>query len=190
MLPATEQYLIVGIVWTIFFSVIYIDKKYVYTILTNLKLKEDDNAFHNEHGIGDIVPFIKLYFPKADIVPISFDQFNKRIKKCNDLATQLSTIIKKNRNVFILVSTDFSHRADIQTTLSRDLYSEKVINSFDPVKVNTIHSDNTAGLITLFFTLNEVGVYKTHIFSNTNAKNFDIKTPDDDITSYFFTYQY
>ena len=41
MLPATEQYLIVGIVWTIFFSVIYIDKKYVYT-----KLKGIENCYN------------------------------------------------------------------------------------------------------------------------------------------------
>lgn len=171
-------------------GIINVNKKYFNKIKDHIDISIDPYLFHNEHGIGTLLPYVKKYFPNAKIVPIVMDEFKKQVSLCNDLSEVLSGIIKRDKKSFLIISTDFSHRADLNTTKKRDKISMKTLNSFDVNQVKNIYSDNNVGIITLFFIAEKLLKKNTHILYNTNSVEFTGNYDIDDITSYFFSYQF
>ncbi|MBN2546315.1 MAG: AmmeMemoRadiSam system protein B [Spirochaetes bacterium] len=165
------------------------NKNYIDKIKKGLNLKEEPYAFHKEHGISALVPYINHYYPKALIIPIVMDEFNKQITICRKLSKIISEIMKNNDKTFLIISIDFSHKADIIHTLERDKIAESVLNSLNPDRINEMYSDNNVGLFTLFFTCNELNMKRNHIFFHIDSQSYTNRKLND-ITSYFFTFQY
>lgn len=165
------------------------NKKYINKILNRLNIKEDRYAFHKEHGIGTLIPFINYYYPDARIIPIVMDEFNKQISICGKLSGIISGLMEKDDKSFLIISVDFSHRVNLSKTKKRDAITRDALNSLDPDRVNEIYSDNNVSLFTLFFTCNNLNLDANHIFCNIDSQSY-IRKNLDDITSYFFTFQY
>ncbi|OHD17800.1 MAG: AmmeMemoRadiSam system protein B [Spirochaetes bacterium GWD1_27_9] len=162
---------------------------YTNKILKELNIKENEYDFHLEHGIASLIPFIKYYFPESNVVPIVMDEFNKRISLCYKLSSIISQILQKHKNCFLIISSDFSHGGDRELTDKRDLLTNISLQYFDKDKINGAYSDNNVGLITLYSTLEKLKVNKIHFLNHTDSEIFTgIK--QDNITSYFFTFQY
>lgn len=170
-------------------NIVKTNKNYIKKILKKLYIKEEQYAFHNEHGISALIPFINHYYPEAKIIPIVMDEFNKQIGLCKKLSDVISEIMLKDQSSFLLISVDFSHRADLTKTKKRDKISKASLNSLDPDRVNEIYSDNNVSLFTHFFTCNNLGLNKNHILCNIDSQSY-MKKGLSDITSYFFTFQY
>ncbi len=165
------------------------NKNYIKKILEKLDIKEDQYAFHKEHGISALLPFINHYYPDAKVIPIIMDEFNKQIGICKKLSEVISELMLKDENSFLLISVDFSHKADLVKTKKRDIITQNVLDSLNPDRVNEIYSDNNVSLFTLFFTCNDLGLNNNHIFCNIDSQSYTGKKLTD-ITSYFFTFQY
>jgi len=176
--------------WQIDNKFIKVNKKHIKRIKKKLKIDEDRYAFHKEHGISTLLPFIKKYYPGAKIVPIVLDEFNKQIGKTLQLSEEIYKIVKKNKNTFVLISIDFSHWADRPVTDERDKKSSNIILNLNMEKINSIYSDNNTGLILLFDLCNKSNIKKSHIFCHTDSEKFSRIKQENDITSYFFTFQY
>ncbi len=170
-------------------KIVRTNKNYTGKIRKGLDLKEEPYAFHKEHGIGALVPFINHYYPGAEIIPVAMDEFNKQISVCRKLSKIISGIMEKDDKSFLIISIDFSHRADIVLTNKRDKIAENVLNSLNPDRINNMYSDNNVGLFTLFFVCSELDLNKNQIFCHTDAQTFTGNKLDD-ITSYFFTFQF
>lgn len=170
-------------------KVVKTNKKYIRKILKKFKIKEEQYAFHKEHGISTLIPFINYYYPEAKVIPIVMDEFNKQIGICKKLSEVISEIMIKDESTFLLISVDFSHRADLAKTKKRDLFSKDALNSLNPEKVNEIYSDNNVSLFTLFFTCKDLGLNENHILCDIDSQTYTKKDLPD-ITSYFFTFQY
>jgi len=159
------------------------------SIMKSLDMKEDNLAFYNEHGIEAMLPFINHYYPDADIVPILVDEKRKCGTLNMKLGDSLCRIMKKHDDIFLLISTDFSHGTGRGKTDMNDMRSLKSITtlSFSPVRPV---SDNTAGLMILYRVCETLGIKNTHLFCHTDAGKYTLMDQGNNITSYIFTYQY
>lgn len=171
------------------FGIIKTNKKYVKQIEKELSLKDDDFAFKYEHGINDIVPFIKKYYPDSQIVPITADQIYKNNSTTIKLATLISKIMKKDKNTFLLISTDFSHRENLINTEKNDKKSIEALKSFDINRLNEIYSDNMVGLYVMLLAGNSLNRKNVDIVCNTNSY-FYSGEQQDNITSYIFSFSF
>lgn len=156
-------------------------------ILHGLNIKEDDNAFYNEHGVESLLPYIGHYFPEADIVPILLDEKHKHMARINTLTDVLHGIMEESMEIFLLVSIDFSHGGNSTATTARDKKSRCALMSLD--KKKKVISDNNSGLAVMFEICERLGGKKTHIFCHTDSEKFAPENREN-ITSYFFTFQY
>ncbi len=76
-------------------------------------------AFEKEHSIEVQIPFIQTVLPKANIVPLVIGQIS--FEDCQKLAQALYDIVGEREDIFVLVSTDFSHYHDYETARRIDL---------------------------------------------------------------------
>src|SRR4030042_5814544 len=100
------------------------------------------------------------------------DEFNKQITVCRKLSKIISGIMIKDDKSFLIISIDFSHRADLLETDKRDIIAGSVLNSLNPECINEMYSDNNVGLFTLFFVCNELNLNKNHIFFHVDSQSF------------------
>ena len=83
-----------------------------------------DYAIKNDHGIMNILPFIKQYFPNAKITPFSIPA-NFSLDKTKNAVENLNKILPDNS--FILASVDWSHYLPKNVA---DFHDEKSIRTF------------------------------------------------------------
>lgn len=166
------------------------EKKHIDFIMSGLGLEDDREAFRYEHGVQVMFPFIAKYFPAAKVVTIVLNENKKELGGALKLADTLTTITKCAPDVFILLSIDFSHKADPVITAKRDLMSREVLLDRNRQRVRKIYTDNNIGLYTLFTITKQLGITNTHIFSHTNGSIYTGEDLGPETTSYFFTYFY
>jgi MEMO1 family protein len=161
------------------------DKECIAYVLKRLRLPEDPEAMHLEHGVGALLPYIKHYFPKAKIVPIVIDEKNSKITDINRLAQAVHNLMKNRKDLFLLISTDFSHHADPETTEKRD---EKTIHFLERpalARIPLVYSDNNKGLRVLAEVYQWFDLNAGSLLCHTDSFRYGGKEADD-ITSYFF----
>lgn len=157
-------------------------------IMKKLDLADDPRAFYYEHGIGALLPFINHYFPNADIVTILIDEKRRNRALCRKVAAALSPVLRENDTSFLLLSADFSHDADIATTLIRDNTTRKLLLDPEPDKAFFIHSDNTGGLAVLFSLFEHIPNVKPRILFTSNSAVISGEYEISNVTSYFFVF--
>ncbi len=97
-----------------------------------------DYAIKNDHGIMNILPFIKSYFPEAKIIPFliplrfSFDD-------AKNLAEKLNKILPDNS--FVLASVDWSHYLPKNVADFHDAKSIRVFLNFEEQNFSNIEVD-------------------------------------------------
>lgn len=163
------------------------NKALIRKFMDDLDAPEDKTAFENEHGIGALLPFISLYFPDTDIVPILIDEKFISMRRAHALADSIADSMRKDAGIFLILSADFSHRCSRTATDENDRWSRRSLITLN-AEVKKI-SDSNAGLDILYRTCRDLGAARTHILCHTDSEKF-VSAPLSDITSYFFTYQY
>ena len=160
------------------------------------KLKEaldariDDAAFASEHGVSTLAPYIKKYFPQAKISAVIYSgepPLNQPLAEdlCNAVSSCLNLAEPQKDGVFLLVSSDFSHHQNPETTKKRDARSRLFLEN--PQKESWLLAvcDNRPAMYLLDKLLPEDA--QTAILYNTNSYELCHKDPDD-TTSYFFCF--
>ncbi|MGI5065017.1 AmmeMemoRadiSam system protein B [Treponema putidum] len=148
----------------------------------------DDSVFVYEHGVSTLIPYIKNYFPDAKVVAVAY--FGEPPVNMN-LAVKLYEAVKevfsvKDKDSFLLVSTDFSHKSDMEKTDKKDAKSRYFLTSLKPSAWTLGICDNRPAM----YVLSKLFTEKTQctIQRATNAYKLSDETDPEDITSYFFTY--
>lgn len=175
--------------WDMGSDIIKVNRKYCSEILNSLKIREDRRAFHMEHGIYALLPFIKKYFPHSKIIPILLKQKKIDLKKIAILKDSISKILTKDKNSFLLMSIDFSHHAGKKITETRDKKNIFALKNIDTESYNRIWCDNTTGIKLMYKIIRDLKLNQSSIFCHTDGSKYLNKNLED-ITSYFWVYIY
>lgn len=170
-------------------AVVRVKTAYVEKIRKDLRIREDRDAMHFEHGIGALIPCLHRYFPEAEIVPIVLDETRRSMKEIGILEESIVDIMKTDPGAFLLISIDFSHGAGITTTMERDKKNEAYLRSLESEKIFHVYADNIGGLSILEKTVRSHGPADCVFLYHTDSYRFSGKQPEN-ITSYFFTYYF
>jgi len=144
-------------------------------------LKVDEEAIGNEHSIMSEVSFIKKIFPQAKILPIILKP-TVSPEEAGDLAKKLFET-KKNKNILILASVDFSHYKNSETAQKNDKESIAAITNFSMDKIYSLDIDSPASIYTLleYSRLNQAGF---ELLNNSNSAILANKPELESTTSY------
>ncbi len=153
------------------------------------RAKPDPDAFHLEHGVGAVVPYISRYYPESTIMPILFDWRHPDGSAAKKTADCIADILRKNQRVFVLFSIDFSHHAGRELTDTRDALSKESLLNPHTKPPLQVHCDNTTGILVLFDLIRRFELQGTHLFCATDGGKY-LGKDFDDITSYFFMFYY
>jgi MEMO1 family protein len=135
-----------SLAWQTPFGILEADAGAVHRLQAKLHCQPDPEAFSNEHSVGALVPFIKYYFPDAQLVPIlvrsgagreSLDALHNALKGMDD------------GNTHFLLSSDFSHGKNPSEASTLDRESERVIKAQAYGEVWNLDHDCRAGLYVL-----------------------------------------
>jgi len=96
--------------------------------------ESDDVAHGQEHSIEVILPFIQHFFGEVKFVPVSImshgygDSF---LKKLEEFGKVVAEIVKKNSDVRVIASSDFSHFISAESAEKRDMKTIDAIKRLD-----------------------------------------------------------
>jgi len=106
--------------------------------LGNKKLIGANNsALALEHGITNLLPFIKEYLPETKILPLVIPQEYS----INDLKKNIDELSLSGKKFFILASTDFSHYLPKEAASFHDVKSARVLVNFEEENFSNLEVD-------------------------------------------------
>lgn len=158
---------------------------------TEILLKEKDiftlnePAFEDEHGIKNLLPFVKKYFGEAEIVPILLKEGlpADKIKRIGEL------FIKNfNENTIIILSADFSHSIGKTASEMHDQKSLKAMENFDYEKIKNLDIDCRSGLAILERYSEALGFQEFNLLENSNSSSIYGQNFGEENTSYITGY--
>lgn len=156
-------------------------------VCENLGVAFDSGVFPVEHGASCLMPYLKKYFPEADVVVIAVDgepPINMLyVQKLNEGLSPFFTGDQKKEN-FLIISSDFSHHGTESKTAEKDATSMIFFNEPKPVNFLACGCDNRPGMYVLANNLSE----RSSAFILYHTNSFVLSGMDEtDITSYYFT---
>lgn len=95
----------------------------------------DNEAFEKEHGISNLLPYVKKHFPSAKIVPIMIRDGLPQKK-----AEEILEVFAQNfeTGTMVILSADFSHYIGQTAGRMHDQESLRAIESFDYEKMQKL----------------------------------------------------
>ncbi len=155
--------------------------------ILNLLSKSNNFSFSNyaiksDHGITNILPFIKKYFPKTEIIPFLIPA-NFSIDKAKNITRDLHNILPDES--FVLASVDWSHYLPKNVADFHDKKSIRVFLNFEEKNFPNIEVDCPQCLyISRYFaTLRNANNYKEIGYKN--SQDFLGGNILDNTTSYY-----
>ncbi|QQS15618.1 MAG: AmmeMemoRadiSam system protein B [Candidatus Moraniibacteriota bacterium] len=97
-----------------------------------------DTILDREHGVRNIFPFIKKYFPRATVVPLVLHDGLPH-EESDDLAERLSML--SDTHTLLVVSADFSHYLDWNFSRFHDDEAIEVLSHNELSRVDTLDVD-------------------------------------------------
>ena len=164
------------------------DKNAAQQIRKTLLIPDDTEAFSGEHSIGNIVPFVKYYFPDSKIITIILQKDVPPIMQ-KQLIQELSRLLNQPDTI-ILLSIDFSHNHTPQEADKLDIITRKVILDYDYKNIEKADVDSHSGLEILMRTMEAIHAEDIRIRFHSNAAQLTGDYSRNDVTSYhtiFFT---
>jgi len=119
------------------------DKDFVNALSKTGLVHLEDKAFQKEHGIENLLPYVKKYFPQALVAPLMVrDEFPE------EKVGELAEILAKNsdeKTLFIL-SADFSHYLEKNISQLHNEKSIDVLSALDFKQASRLDIDCVPGL--------------------------------------------
>jgi MEMO1 family protein len=142
--------------------------------------------FHYEHGVSTLMPFIKRYFPRARVLPIAIPgEPPVNIPQVDTLTRNILPLLTKD--IFLIISTDFSHHGGIKETLNKDSLSRRFLENPHPENWILTGCDNRPGIYLMSRLMKKSSSPELRILYNTNSYEISGEGSKD-ITSYFFSF--
>ncbi len=172
--------------WKTKFGILECDSEFINKLVSLNLAKLDDKVLENEHGIYNLVPFVKYFLPKAKIVPIILRDSltNMEIKK-------IVKFFKKNLSSksLIIVSSDFSHYLPKQISDFHDIASITTLYNFDYSHIKNMDVDAPACIEVLLRYLESVNACKFNLLETStsaySSNNEEIKQTASFVSGYY-----
>ena len=122
--------------WQTPYGILSADKNFLAPVIDSGLVSVDEAPFIQEHGVANIIPFIKRQLPQTKIVPIILKDSiaDKQLLPLADLLAQ-----KDNTKILIIASLDFSHYLSLEQANAHDHETEKLLNDCDYVAVDKLN---------------------------------------------------
>lgn len=145
------------------------------------ELKAEADVFEREHGVKNILPFIKKYFPETIIIPI--------IVKDRSTSTEIdawANIIANNlpQNSLIIGSFDFTHQQKDAVADAHDAISQKILENLDYLHATSADMDSHPGLRLFLETLDLRGANQFTLLAHSSSAKITHNYTTTDNTSY------
>jgi len=128
--------------WQTPYGVLSSDIELVDSLIVSGLVKADEGPFENEHGIRNIVAFIKHSLPEAKVVPLIIKD-NLPSQTADALAQFLADLPV---DVLLAGSFDFSHYHDLETANLHDEKSLAVVKNLSWADTLDLDTDSGPGL--------------------------------------------
>ncbi len=145
---------------------------------------EDVNVLTHEHSVYTLIPFIRVYFPEATVVPFAISS-DITTTELNDFVEALKPFI--DEKTFVIASVDFSHYLSSDSAKEKDNVMRKLMEERSYNTMRGLQSDfldSPASLITTMRLTEESGASEIKIIKNVTSADI-IGQPLDSSTSYF-----
>jgi poly-gamma-glutamate synthesis protein (capsule biosynthesis protein) len=141
----------------------------------------EEDVFAKEHGIFNIMPFIKKSLPNARVIPI---MVNDRLsaQRVLDAAAQLNNHLPGD--VLVVGSFDFSHGVTDLAADFHDKTSLEVLRTLDAIGAQSLNIDSKSGLALLMDVSRLRGAEEFVLFNHANAVDYTRDAEMTDVTSY------
>lgn len=156
--------------WQTPFGVLEADQASINSLTKQPELVQTNpNIFDEEHGVKNVIAFVKLHFPNASVVPLVVKN-GLSTSTIEKLASFLSRSLP-DKTLFI-GSFDFSHYLPLEPANFHDVYSLKTLYTMSTKNATNVEVDSNSGLELLLATLNSRGFSKFELFSQGNSQNY------------------
>lgn len=128
-----------------------------------------DETFVKEHGIYNHAPFVKKYFPDAEIVPIVL-----KWKISQEETEKLSEWLNEKlpNDALVVTSVDFSHYVPVEVADFHDWSSYATIKNFDYSNVYDLEIDSPSSIYAMLKLMDKRGYQKTERLAHTNLQDY------------------
>ncbi len=139
------------------------------------------DVFHHEHGIYNILPYIKLFFPNAMVVPVILKDGTPP-----QLIERVRRILDRDLGPGILVigSFDFSHYQTSAVADQQDANSLIVLNHFQHPTVTQASVDSHEGLLLTMELVTDSGARGFRLVHHSNSGKLTGNLNSHQTTSY------
>ncbi len=185
---STQTFSITDGSWRTRYALVHSDRVRARALARQLGAALEPSVFDPEHGVSSLIPYIARYFPKATVVAIAYrgepplDQ--PMAEHLFRILSPAFTEVSRKEN-FLVVSTDFSHHGDLQSTRAKDARSAMFFKDPSFSTGILVACDNRPGIYVLSKFLEPAS--KASVLFHCESSQLTGEDSDD-ITSYFFSY--
>ncbi len=129
----------------------------------------EDETFIKEHGVYNHAPYIKKFFPKAEIVPIVL-KWKMPKEKVESLAEWLNENLPVDS--LVVASVDFSHYIPVEAADFHDHSSYATIKNFDYDNVHDLEVDSPSSIYAVLKFMEKRGYKNAERFAHTNLQDY------------------
>lgn len=142
--------------------------------------------FEREHGIKTHIPLIAKYFPKSSVTALILNDKTRDISLCRTIGAAAGDLMTCDSSIFLIVSSDFSHKSNDEQTRKRDGLTMKYLTNWSSANPNSIDCDCRSGMILLSSVMKKIKTSKFSVISNFSSS--DLNCGKNNVTSYFFLF--
>ncbi len=147
----------------------------------DFSITREDSGVGTDHGITNIVPFIRESFPQAKIAPflVSLNMSIERIKSFTEALNRLT-----GRDTLVIASVDFSHYLPETVADFHDIKSMRTLINFDEEDFKNLDVDSPQSLYAARYFAFLRGAENYHLVAHKNAQDYTKEIPVEETTSY------
>ncbi|MDZ7798664.1 MAG: AmmeMemoRadiSam system protein B [Patescibacteria group bacterium] len=171
--------------WPTDYGLLKSDRQFI-NELNKIGIKNNYEVMAGEHAISDLVPFIKMNFPKKRIVPLIF-KFSTPEKELERLKRKIISLW--DEKTIIMAAVDFSHYLNVTKANKRDEITRKALLNYDYRTILSFGQEfnqylDSPAAMALFLMLMKEKTEKASILGHANSGYLSnsLKEPS---TSYF-----
>lgn len=156
--------------WQTPFGILETEKDIVNQITEKTDAGKDMNLLENEHSIAALIPYVKYYLPKAQVIPLVLHG-NLGLENSKELANTILECIG-DKEYLIIGSVDFSHYLAPDEAEQMDQISIKAIKKRDFLAVSHMdndHLDSPPTIMTLFEIMNRENALGLKVIDHSNS---------------------
>jgi AmmeMemoRadiSam system protein B len=144
-----------------------------------------ESPFEKEHGVSNIIGFIKKAFPEAKILPLIVNEYATP-ETISRLASRLNGLFPNDS--LTIASLDFYHGPSSAEAQKADVLSIEILKSLDAGDLDKVAVDSRPVLRLLFALMKQKNTTNFTLLQNSNAAELTGKTDLPEATSYITGY--